>query len=62
MYLDWNILEEPEEVIEEICDGITLVDRDSQLRLISSLIYNLDFTYEEIERTIREMDEEVYEY
>jgi len=62
MYLDWNVLEEPEEITEEICDGITLLDREEQLRLISSMIYTLDFTYEEIERTIREMDEDVYEY
>jgi hypothetical protein len=62
VYFDWGSLEEQDDVIDEICDGITYLQKENQLAVLAALVYNLDFTYADIERKVEEMDKEIYDY
>ncbi len=62
MYFNWNDIEDQDELIDELCDGITYLSKDNQLAFLAGLVYNLDFTYDDIDRKVQEMDEDVYEY
>lgn len=57
---DWNTCDTEDEVVETIIDGLGWIRRQTCLELISSIIYEEGFDFDEIKQMIEEVDGSVY--
>ncbi len=62
MHFNWQDIEDELDVMEEISDGMTCLERDDQLSIIAAFIYELGFSIKEVTDRIQQLDEAEYDY
>jgi hypothetical protein len=62
MLFNWNDIENEDDLLEELVDGLTYLERDQLLSFTAGIIYESGFNIKEVTDRIQEIDESVYEY
>jgi hypothetical protein len=62
MLFNWNDIDNEDDLLEELVDGLTYLERDELLSFVAGIIYESGFSIREVTDRINEIDESVYEY
>lgn len=62
MLFNWNDIDDESDLIDELVDGLTYLERDQLLSFTAGIIYESGFTIKEITDRIQDIDSSVYEY
>mgnify|MGYP007100113042 CR=1 FL=1 len=62
MLFNWNDIDEESDLIDELVDGLTYLERDQLLSFTAGIIYESGFSIKEITDRIQDIDSSVYDY
>lgn len=62
MLFNWNDIDNDDDLLEELVDGLSYLERDELLSFTAGLIYESGFSIKEVTDRIHEIDESVYDY
>jgi hypothetical protein len=57
---NWNLCDDQEEVVSELCSGLPHLKKDNLLTFVCSIIYTEGFEFKEMSKRIEEVDGAVF--
>ena len=62
MLFNWNDIDNEDDLLEELVDGLTYLERDQLLSFVAGIIYESGFELKEVTDRIQAIDETVFDY
>jgi hypothetical protein len=58
---NWNLCDDEDEVIEELCGGLSYLKKDNLLSFVCSIIYHEGFEFKQLAKRIEEVDGAIFD-